>query len=119
MNLQTPKDIANSMNKVLADVSGKREENMVELLAIRTMSKAKYTIENIGHYGLGFDYYSHFTSPIRRWPDVMVHRLLQRYLDGEKATEKEAIEEQCAGSSHDINSLMSEATTAPSHESYC
>ncbi|MEZ7925200.1 MAG: ribonuclease R [Flavobacteriales bacterium] len=99
MNLQTPKEIANSMNRVLADVSGKREENMVELLAIRTMSKAKYTIENIGHYGLGFDYYSHFTSPIRRWPDVMVHRLLQRYLDGEKVTEKEAIEEQCKHSS--------------------
>ena len=99
MNLQTPKDIANSMNRVLADVSGKREENMVELLAIRTMSKAKYTIENIGHYGLGFDYYSHFTSPIRRWPDVMVHRLLQRYLGGEKVTEKEAIEEQCKHSS--------------------
>ena len=99
MNLQSPKEIANSMNRVLADVSGKREENMVELLAIRTMSKAKYTIENIGHYGLGFDYYSHFTSPIRRWPDVMVHRLLQRYLDGEKVTEKEAIEEQCKHSS--------------------
>jgi len=99
MNLQTPKEIANSMNRVLADVSGKREENMVELLAIRTMSKAKYTIENIGHYGLGFNYYSHFTSPIRRWPDVMVHRLLQRYLDGEKVTEKEAIEEQCKHSS--------------------
>jgi len=63
------------------------------------MRKAKYTIENIGHYGLGFDYYSHFTSPIRRWPDVMVHRLLQRYLDGEKVTEKEAIEEQCKHSS--------------------
>lgn len=99
MNLQSPKEIANSMNRVLADVSGKREENMVELLAIRTMSKAKYTIENIGHYGLGFDYYSHFTSPIRRWPDVMVHRLLQRYLDGEKVTEKESIEEQCKHSS--------------------
>jgi VacB/RNase II family 3'-5' exoribonuclease len=99
MNLQTPKEIENSMNRVLADVSGKREVKMVELLAIRTMSKAKYTIENIGHYGLGFDYYSHFTSPIRRWPDVMVHRLLQRYLDGEKVTEKEAIEEQCKHSS--------------------
>ena len=99
MNMQSPKDIANSMNRVLAKVSGKREENMVELLAIRTMSKAKYTIENIGHYGLGFDYYSHFTSPIRRWPDVMVHRLLQRYLDGEKIEEKEAIEEQCKHSS--------------------
>ena len=99
MNLKSPKEVANSMNRVLANVSGKREENMVELLAVRTMSKAKYTTDNIGHYGLGFDYYSHFTSPIRRWPDVMVHRLLQRYLDGEKITEKEAIEEQCKHSS--------------------
>ena len=99
MNLKSPKEIANSMNRVLADVSGKREENMVELLAVRTMSKAKYTTENIGHYGLGFEYYSHFTSPIRRWPDVMVHRLLQRYLDGEKVNEKESIEEQCKHSS--------------------
>lgn len=99
MNMQSPKEIANSMNRVLAEVVGKREENMVELLAIRTMSKAKYTVENIGHYGLGFDYYSHFTSPIRRWPDVMVHRLLQRYLDGEKVNEKDDIEEQCKHSS--------------------
>ena len=99
MMMKTPKDIANSMNRVLADVAGKREENMVELLAIRTMSKAKYTTENIGHYGLGFNYYTHFTSPIRRWPDVMVHRLLQYYLDGEKIKNKEAIEAQCKHSS--------------------
>ena len=99
MIMKSPKDIANSMNRVLADVAGKREENMVELLAIRTMSKAKYTIENIGHYGLGFHYYTHFTSPIRRWPDVMVHRLLQYYLDGEKVKNKEAIEVQCKHSS--------------------
>ena len=99
MMMKTPKDIANSMNRVLADVAGKREENMVELLAIRTMSKAKYTTENIGHYGLGFNYYTHFTSPIRRWPDVMVHRLLQHYLDGENIKNKEAIEAQCKHSS--------------------
>ena len=99
MMMKTPNDIANSMNRVLADVAGKREENMVELLAIRTMSKAKYTTENIGHYGLGFNYYTHFTSPIRRWPDVMVHRLLQYYLDGEKIENKEAIEAQCKHSS--------------------
>ena len=99
MTMKTTKDIANSMNRVLADVSGKREENIVELLAIRTMSKAKYTTENIGHYGLGFHYYTHFTSPIRRWPDVMVHRLLQKYLDGEKVKNKEAIEVQCKHSS--------------------
>ena len=99
MIMKTTKDIANSINRVLADVSGKREENIVELLAIRTMSKAKYTTENIGHYGLGFQYYTHFTSPIRRWPDVMVHRLLQHYLDGEKIKNKEAIEAQCKHSS--------------------
>ena len=99
MMMKTPKDIANSMNRVLADVAGKREENMVELLAIRTMSKAKYTTENIGHYGLGFNYYTHFTSPIRRWPDVMVHRLLQHYFDGENIKNKEAIEAQCKHSS--------------------
>ena len=99
MIMKTTKDIANSINRVLADVSGKREENIVELLAIRTMSKAKYTTENIGHYGLGFHYYTHFTSPIRRWPDVMVHRLLQHYLDGEKVKSKEAIEVQCKHSS--------------------
>ena len=99
MTMKTTKDIANSMNRILADVSGKREENIVELLAIRTMSKAKYTTENIGHYGLGFHYYTHFTSPIRRWPDVMVHRLLQKYLDGEKVKNKEAIEVQCKHSS--------------------
>lgn len=95
LNMHNPSEIANSMNRILADVVGRREENMVELLAIRTMSKAKYTIANIGHYGLGFEYYTHFTSPIRRWPDVMVHRLLQRYLDGEKVSSKEAIEEDC------------------------
>mgnify|MGYP001277880561 FL=1 len=99
MIMKTTKDIANSINRVLADVSGKREENIVELLAIRTMSKAKYTTENIGHYGLGFHYYTHFTSPIRRWPDVMVHRLLQHYIDGEKIKNKEAIEAQCKHSS--------------------
>lgn len=99
MMMKTTKDITNSINRILSDVSGKREENIIELLAIRTMSKAKYTTENIGHYGLGFNYYTHFTSPIRRWPDVMVHRLLQRYLDGEKVTNKEAIEAQCKHSS--------------------
>lgn len=95
VNTHSPIETANSMNRILANVVGKREENMVELLAIRTMSKAKYTVDNIGHYGLGFDYYTHFTSPIRRWPDVMVHRLLQRYLDGEKVSAKESIEEEC------------------------
>ena len=74
-----------SMNKLLADVKGKPEENMVETLSMRTMAKAKYTTENIGHYGLAFDHYTHFTSPLRRYPDMIAHRLLQDYLDGKKS----------------------------------
>ena len=74
--------IASSLNKLLAKVKGKKEENMVETLALRSMAKADYSTDNLGHYGLGFKHYTHFTSPIRRYPDMMVHRLLQYYLDG-------------------------------------
>ncbi|GGG93322.1 ribonuclease R [Polaribacter pacificus] len=91
--------ISQSLNKLLSDVHGKAESNMVETLAIRTMSKAEYTTQNIGHYGLAFDYYSHFTSPIRRYPDVMTHRLLQHYLDGGKSPKSEIYEEKCKHSS--------------------
>ncbi|MFL0080117.1 ribonuclease R [Tenacibaculum maritimum] len=88
-----------SLNKLLHDVHGKGEANMVETLAIRSMSKAAYTAQNIGHYGLAFDYYSHFTSPIRRYPDVMTHRLLQHYLDGASSPKAEIYEEKCKHSS--------------------
>ncbi|PTX60501.1 RNAse R [Kordia periserrulae] len=99
LNLKTRKSTTSSLNKLLEDVQGKGEQNMVDTLAIRSMSKAKYTTKNIGHYGLAFDYYSHFTSPIRRYPDVMVHRLLQHYLDGGKSADAEVYEEKCEHSS--------------------
>ncbi len=95
----TKKHTTDSLNKLLADVHGKAESNMVETLTIRSMSKAIYTTKNIGHYGLAFDYYTHFTSPIRRYPDVIVHRLLQHYLDGGKSPNSEIYEEKCKHSS--------------------
>lgn len=93
------KNIAGSLNGLLSDVKGKHEENLIEQLTIRTMAKASYSSKNIGHYGLAFPYYSHFTSPIRRYPDVMVHRLLQHYLDGGADVNQEEIEEKCKHSS--------------------
>jgi ribonuclease R len=79
-------------------MNGTKEQNLIDTLAIRSMSKAKYSTD-IGHYGLAFDYYSHFTSPIRRYPDVMVHRLLQYYLDGGKSADQELYETKCLHSS--------------------
>jgi ribonuclease R/exosome complex exonuclease DIS3/RRP44 len=99
IDLHNKKSISSSLNKLLADVHGKGESNMIETLAVRTMSKAEYSTQNIGHYGLAFDYYSHFTSPIRRYPDVMTHRLLQHYLDGGKSASAEEFEEKCKHSS--------------------
>lgn len=99
IDFRSNEDISKSLNQLLNDVNGKKEQNLVDTLTIRSMSKAKYSTENIGHYGLAFDYYSHFTSPIRRYPDVMVHRLLRYYLDGGKSVSAEVYEEKCEHSS--------------------
>jgi ribonuclease R len=90
----SPQKIAASFNQLLNDVQGKPEQHVLETLGIRTMAKAVYTAENIGHYGLGFEHYCHFTSPIRRYPDVMVHRILQQCLDGEPQIDKK-MEQKC------------------------
>ncbi len=99
LNVKNERGVADSLNNLLKEVNQKKEAGMIEMLAIRTMAKAIYTTKNIGHYGLGFDYYTHFTSPIRRYPDVMVHRLLQHYLDGGKNPDIDKLEEQCKHSS--------------------
>jgi ribonuclease R/exosome complex exonuclease DIS3/RRP44 len=99
INFRSKKDISSSLNNLLTEVQGKKEQNLVDTLTIRSMSKAAYSTENIGHYGLAFDFYSHFTSPIRRYPDVMAHRLLQFYLDGGKSVNEEEYEEKCMHSS--------------------
>lgn len=107
----TPKDVNKSINRMLVDVKGKGEENFLSTLAIRSMAKAVYTTENIGHYGLGFDYYTHFTSPIRRYPDMMVHRLLERYMAGGRSVNLEKLEEKCKHSS-DMEQLAANAERA-------
>ncbi|MDH3381885.1 MAG: RNB domain-containing ribonuclease, partial [Flavobacteriaceae bacterium] len=99
IKMTTQRDISESLNILLKNVQGKAEENMIETLAIRTMSKAVYSTENIGHYGLSFSHYSHFTSPIRRYPDVMVHRLLFHYLNNGKSPNSlkyEEMSEHCS-----------------------
>lgn len=107
----SPKGVSRTMNKLMEDVKGKGEEQLISQLAIRTMSKAVYSTDNVGHYGLGFKYYTHFTSPIRRYPDVMVHRLLQHYLDGGKSANEELLSEQCKYAS-DREKLAAEAERA-------
>jgi len=92
-------EVSKSLNKLLSDVRGKKEQNLVEMVSLKAMQKAKYSTHNIGHYGLAFDYYTHFTSPIRRFPDMMVHRLLARYLAGGRTAMEAKYEDLCEHSS--------------------
>lgn len=100
--------VTKSLNKLLADCNGKKEQKLIETVALRAMMKAKYTTHNIGHYGLAFDYYTHFTSPIRRYPDTMVHRLLTRYQKGGRSASEKKYEELCEHSS-DMEILAQQA----------
>ena len=97
-----------AVNALMADCEGKAEQNLIQTVALRAMMKARYSVHNIGHYGLAFDYYTHFTSPIRRYPDTMVHRLLTRYQQGGRSANKEHYEEMCEHSS-DMEQLAANA----------
>lgn len=95
MNITQSKDASEALGRLMTAVEGKPEQNIIERVAIRSMSKAVYSVKNIGHFGLGFEFYSHFTSPIRRYPDVMVHRLLTQYIDKHFSTNRQRLEAEC------------------------
>ncbi len=111
LKMNSRKSISESLNSLMDEVRGKKEQNLIETLAVRSMAKAIYTTDNVGHYGLYFEYYTHFTSPIRRYPDMMVHRLLDSYLNDAKSKNKDKYEEMCQHSS-DMEKRAAEAERA-------
>jgi len=96
---KNPRELSSEINSLLTSAKGKPEEGSIEIMALRSMARARYSTDNMGHYGLAFDYYTHFTSPIRRYPDMMVHRMLAHYLDNGKSLDKKSYEDKCIHSS--------------------
>lgn len=111
INLHNPDKLSDSINELITQIEGKREQNLLEVLVLRAMSKARYTVNNLGHYGLGFTDYTHFTSPIRRYPDMLVHRILQDSLSGHKAPSEDKTEKDCQHCS-EMEVLATEAERA-------
>ena len=108
---KSPRELSGEINNLLAVAKGRPEEGAIEIMALRSMARARYSVENMGHYGLAFDYYTHFTSPIRRYPDMMVHRMLAHYLDNGKSMDAKFYEERCKHSS-EREQLATEAERA-------